>query len=38
VQDVLRRAVPLCIEDAEFRAVFADDDAIRARWPVNMRG
>jgi hypothetical protein len=37
VQDVLRRAVRLCIEDADFRAVFSDDEAIRARWPVNRR-
>jgi hypothetical protein len=34
VQDVLRRAVRRCIEDQEFRAVFADDDAIRSRWPA----
>jgi hypothetical protein len=34
VQDVLRRAVRRCIEDEEFRAVFADDDAIRSRWPA----
>jgi hypothetical protein len=34
VQDLLRRAVRRCVEDEEFRAVFADDDAIRSRWPT----
>jgi hypothetical protein len=35
VQDVLRAAVRRAIEDAEFRATFADDEAIRSRWPVD---
>jgi hypothetical protein len=34
VQDVLRRAVRRCIEDADFAAIFAYEDAIRARWPL----
>jgi hypothetical protein len=39
LQDLLRRALRRCIEDAEFRAVFEDDDRIRARWspPSNSR-
>jgi hypothetical protein len=32
VQDVLRLAVRRCIEDEDFRAIFADDDLIRSRW------
>jgi hypothetical protein len=34
LQDVLRRAVRRCIEDDDFGALFADDGAIRARWPL----
>jgi hypothetical protein len=34
LQDVLRAAVRRCIEDAEFREIFADDDSIRSRWPL----
>lgn len=34
LQDVLRRAVRRCIEDAELRATFVDDDLIGARWPL----
>ena len=34
VQDVLRRAVRRCIEDEDFRDVFADDERIRSRWPL----
>lgn len=34
LQDVLRRAVRCCIEDEDFGAIFADDDAIRERWPL----
>ena len=37
LQDVLRAGVRRCVEDEDFRAIFADDDAIRARWPVAMR-
>jgi Apea-like HEPN len=33
-QDVLRAAIRRAIEDNEFRAVFVDDDAIAARWPL----
>jgi hypothetical protein len=32
IQDVLRRAVRRCIEDEDFRTVFADDGRIRSRW------
>lgn len=35
VQDVLRAAVRRCIEDDEFRAIFAEDDSIRERWPID---
>jgi hypothetical protein len=35
VQDVLRAAVRRSIEDREFREIFADDDSIRRRWPLN---
>jgi hypothetical protein len=34
VQDVLRRAVRRCIEDEDFRTIFADDERIRSRWPL----
>jgi hypothetical protein len=34
VQDVLRRTVRRCIEDESFRAIFADDERIRSRWPI----
>jgi hypothetical protein len=34
VQDVLRGAVRRCIEDEDFRAIFADDDRIRSPWPL----
>jgi hypothetical protein len=34
LQDTLRAAVRLCIEDEACREVFADDDAIRSRWRV----
>jgi hypothetical protein len=34
VQDVLRLTVRRCIEDAEFRGIFSDADAIRSRWPT----
>jgi hypothetical protein len=34
VQDVLRRAVRVCIEDKMFRDVFDGDDRIRMRWPL----
>jgi hypothetical protein len=34
LQDTLRGAVRLCIEDEACRKVFADDDAIRNRWRV----
>jgi hypothetical protein len=34
IQDTLRAAVRRALEDDEFRHVFADDDAIRERWPV----
>jgi hypothetical protein len=37
LQQVLRGAVRRGIEDAEFRAVFDNDDSIRARWPVLVR-
>jgi|GEM_PF-2479113 len=33
-QDSLRAVVRRCIEDEEFRAIFAEDESIRARWPV----
>lgn len=33
LQDTLRGAVRKCLEDAEFRSIFEDDDSIRARWP-----
>lgn len=34
VQDTLRAALRRCFEDAAFRSVFLDDDAIRERWPL----
>ncbi len=34
LQDLLRCAVRRCIKDAEWRAVFAQDDRIRFRWPL----
>lgn len=34
VQDVLRRAVRMCIEDKTFRDVFANNGRIRTRWPL----
>jgi hypothetical protein len=34
LQDVLRAGVRRCIADPSFRDVFADDDSIRARWPL----
>jgi hypothetical protein len=37
LQDVLRAGVRRCVEDPGFRAVFDDDAAIRARWPVAKR-
>jgi hypothetical protein len=37
-QDVLRAAIRMAIEDADFRAIFASDHAIRDRWPVRKRG
>lgn len=33
-QDLLRAAVRRAIEDAAFRAQFADDGAVRAAWPI----
>lgn len=33
-QDVLRTAVRKAIEDTDFRASFADDEAVRGRWPL----
>ena len=35
LQVVLRAAVRRGLEDDDFRQVFVDDDAIRARWPVD---
>jgi hypothetical protein len=32
LQDLLRKAVRRCVEDADFRAAFATDKAIKARW------
>jgi hypothetical protein len=37
-QDVLRAAIRKAIEEADFRAIFASDQAIRERWPVRGRG
>lgn len=37
LQQVLRSAVRKTIEDADFRALFDDDAAIRDRWPVRVR-
>jgi hypothetical protein len=37
LQDVLRAAMRRCFEDEDFRAIFADDDRIRSRWPVDVR-
>jgi hypothetical protein len=34
LQDVLRAAVRKALEDEAFREVFAEDDAIRERWPL----
>ena len=34
LQDTLRRAVRRAIEDADFRARFADEESVRAQWPV----
>ena len=34
VQDLLRAAVRRAIEDETFRAAFADDDSVRAQWPI----
>lgn len=34
IQDVLRAAVRSCIEAPSFAAHFADDEAVRAKWPV----
>jgi hypothetical protein len=34
VQDVLRAAVRRCVEDPEFAAHFADETAVRAKWPL----
>ena len=34
VQDVLRAAVRTSINDPEFAAHFADETAVRAKWPV----
>ena len=34
LQDVLRAAVRRAVEEEGFRAVFAEDDAIRKRWPL----
>lgn len=33
-QDVLRAAARRALKDAEFRAIFETDDAIRYRWPL----
>jgi hypothetical protein len=33
-QDALRAVLRRCIEDAEFRGIFAHDESIRERWPV----
>ena len=35
-QHALRAVLRRCIEDAEFAAIFADDDSIRGRWPVGV--
>jgi hypothetical protein len=35
-QDALRTVVRRCIEDAEFRAIFEEDERIRDRWPVGV--
>jgi hypothetical protein len=35
-QDSLRAVVRRCIEDREFRAIFAADETIRSRWPVTV--
>jgi hypothetical protein len=38
LQDLLRATTRKAIEDPAFAAVFADDAAIRGRWPVVFRG
>jgi len=35
-QDSLRAVLRRCIEDADFRAVFASEEGIRSRWPVSV--
>jgi|SRR5215204_4752407 len=35
-QDSLRAVVRRCIEDEEFRAIFASETSIRERWPVEV--
>lgn len=37
LQQVLRSAARKAIEDADFRALFEDDAAIRDQWPVQVR-
>lgn len=34
LQDLLRKAVRRCVEDADFRATFATDKAIQKRWAI----
>jgi len=34
IQHVLRAAVRTCIEDVALAAHFADEAAVRAKWPV----
>jgi hypothetical protein len=36
-QDVLRAAIRKSIEDDDFRAEFASDETVRARWPLTAR-
>ena len=35
-EDALRAVLRRCIEDSEFRAIFADDETIKERWPVTV--
>lgn len=34
LRDLLRAAIRQAIEDSEFRAIFANDDALEERWPA----